>query len=81
MQKIIDALNKFGNKKKAKLLCRFFKTGTGQYGEGDVFLGITVPQLRKIAKQFSNLSFVQLQPLLNSKIHEYRMVALLILVQ
>ena len=67
-----------GNKEKAKLLSRFFRTGKGQYGEGDVFLGITVPEQRKIAGKY-NLSLKEIQELLSSKIHEYRLTALLIL--
>jgi 3-methyladenine DNA glycosylase AlkD len=74
-------LNKLRNPPKAKILAGFFKTGKGQYGEGDIFLGITVPDQRKIAKKYLSLSFVNLQKLLASKIHEYRLVALLILVE
>ncbi|MBI2327076.1 DNA alkylation repair protein [Candidatus Curtissbacteria bacterium] len=74
-------LKKLKNKKKAKILARFFKTGKGQYGEGDVFLGITVPQSRKIAQKFKDLSFGEIEKLLRSKIHEERLIALLILVE
>lgn len=73
-------LQQAANPEKAKILQRFFKTGKGEYGEGDIFLGITVPEQRKIAKQHADLSLYQLQKLLNSKIHENRLVALLILV-
>jgi len=73
-------LNRLANPQKAKLLQRFFKTGKGEYGEGDVFLGITVPQSRKIAIKFKNLDFVSIETLLKSKIHEERLIALLILV-
>ena len=65
---------------KAVILQRFFKTGLGQYGEGDIFIGVTVPQSRKIAKKFSQLQLVEVKTLLYSRIHEERLVALLILV-
>ena len=73
-------LQKLADLKKAKILQGFFKTGKGEYGEGDVFLGITVPQSRKIAIKFRNLSFSEIRELLKSKIHEERLIALLILV-
>ena len=73
-------LSKLKNKEKAEILSRFFKTGKGQYSEGDIFLGITVPQQRKIAKEYSNLTLEDLQELISSKIHEYRLISLLILI-
>ena len=73
-------IHEAGKKEKSKNLARFFKTGKGQYGEGDIFLGVTVPQLRVIAKRHACLSFTDTKKLLNSPFHEERMVALLILV-
>ena len=66
--------------KKAKILQRFFKTGKGEYGEGDIFLGIPVPKQRKIAKKYSNITLSNIQSLFGSKIHEYRLVGLLVLI-
>ena len=66
---------------KAKFLAGFFKTGKGQYAEGDIFIGITVPQQRNIAKKYSSLLFSDIKTILHSKIHEHRLTALLILVQ
>jgi len=65
---------------KAAILQRFFKTGPGQYGEGDLFMGIMVPHLRKISKKFSQLRLGEVRTLLYSQVHEERLVALLILV-
>ena len=69
------------NKDHAKTMQWFFKTGKGEYGEGDKFVGIKVPVQRKIAKQFGELDLEDLQKLLNSQVHEERLISLLILVE
>ena len=68
------------NPAQAKISAGFFKTKKGEYGHGDVFLGLNVPQSRVIAKQGIGLSLKELKSLLKSKYHEERMIALLILV-
>lgn len=75
-------MKSLANPEKAKILQGFFKTGKGQYGEGDVFLGVVVPEQRKLVKKYWNSIGPQdLQILLNSEVHEERLVALLILVK
>jgi 3-methyladenine DNA glycosylase AlkD len=61
-------------------LQRFFKTGPGQYGEGDVFIGIRVPVTRQVIKGFADLPIEEIEDLLDSEVHEHRLAALLILV-
>ena len=68
------------NPEKAKILSGFFKTGKGEYGEGDIFLGLTVPQNRDIAKKYYNASFETFSELLRSPYHEFRASALFALV-
>jgi len=79
LSQLEQELKKQENPKKARLLQGFFKTGKGEYGEGDIFLGIVVPEQRKIAKKFSHLNLNDLQKLLETKIHEKRLITLLIL--
>jgi 3-methyladenine DNA glycosylase AlkD len=69
------------NPSKAVLLQRFFKTGPGQYGEGDIFHGIMVPVQRSLAKKYKDLSLLEIKKLLDSNVHEERLIGLLILVE
>jgi 3-methyladenine DNA glycosylase AlkD len=80
LKKIKNDLQKKANPEKAEILSRFFKTGKGEYGEGDVFLGIVVPEQRKIARMYSDLPLKYLKGLLSGRTHEHRLVALFILV-
>ena len=81
LTEIKKEIKKNADPRKAELLQRFFKTGLGQYGEGDIFLGIMVPVQRSIVKKYKHLSLKDLKVLLNSGIHEERLIALLILVE
>ena len=76
-----SSLRGSASKEQAKILQKFFKTGPGEYGEGDLFLGIKVPLLRSISHKHLNLTFDELQELIKSQIHEERMSALMILVK
>lgn len=78
--KIKTEIKEKQNKEKAKLLSRYFKTGKGEYAEGDIFVGLMVPQSRLIAKEFFDISLSEVEELLHSKIHEERLIALFILV-
>lgn len=79
LQDIRRELTKIADPKRAQQSQRFFKTGKGEYGEGDVFIGITVPQQRKIAHKYIDATFADLKSLLRSTIHEHRFTALEIL--
>lgn len=80
-QDVRRQLKSLADPEKAKLLQRFFKTGLGQYGEGDVFIGVMVPDSRQVAKKFAGLALSEVKALLESPIHEERLAAILILVQ
>jgi len=81
LKSLREILKKQTNPEQAKLYLRFFKTGKGEYGEGDMFLGIKVPVSRGIAKKFKDLSIPEIQELLNSEIHEERLIGLFTLVE
>ena len=75
------ALKEYINPEKAAFFPRFFKAGKGEYAEGDKFLGVTVPNQRKIAKQFRDVPIDVVEKLLDDAYHECRLTALLILVE
>ncbi len=75
-----EALYQKRDEGKIKILSSFFKSEPGQYGEGDIFWGIPVPENRKIAKQYSTLSFENIKALINDSVHEVRLCGFLILV-
>ncbi len=79
-QEITERLLGLGNKEHAAASQRFFKTGPGQYGEGDVFMGIKVPVLRKLAREYIDLSLKDIKIILQSKYHEQRLLSLLVMV-
>ncbi len=80
IKNIKEELKSISNPQKAEILKRFFKTGKGQYGEGDIFIGVQVPCLRKIAVKYSMIPGEEALKLLKSPVHEERMVALFILI-
>ncbi len=73
-------ISQHSNPEKGNFLQRFFKTGKGEYAEGDIFAGINVPVSRKIAREFKSLNLNELSEIIKSKIHEERLIALFILV-
>ncbi|PIS41813.1 MAG: DNA alkylation repair protein [Candidatus Kerfeldbacteria bacterium CG08_land_8_20_14_0_20_42_7] len=77
--KVKNEIKTFGSKKRAQHSLYFFKTGKGEYGEGDKFLGLTISEQRSIAKKYQDLSLREIQKLLDSSYHEQRMVGLIIL--
>lgn len=76
---VMKALHAHGSAKDALFLQRFFKTGAGQYGEGDKFIGVRVPMTRKVCSQFRDLALPEVQKLLDSKVHEHRLAGVIIL--
>lgn len=80
LTKLRKRIKSLANSEVAKTNAWFFKTGKGEYGEGDKFAGLRVPVQRKIAREFSDLTYSELKRLLDSKVHEERLIALLVLV-
>jgi len=78
-QNLIDDLKAHRNPERAKLSQHYFKTGKGEYAEGDIFLGIPVPLKRKIANKYKHLDTTQLGILLENEIHDVRFCALIIM--
>ena len=78
-QDLINELNEHVSDSDAAFLQRFFKTGPGEYGEGDIFIGVRVPASRKICKQYIKLPLAEVQKLLESEIHEHRLAGIYIL--
>jgi 3-methyladenine DNA glycosylase AlkD len=81
VQDIHAEIRRLTDPEKAKILQRFFKTGPGQYGEGDVFAGIMVPMIRKLVRKYRDILLGDTVKLLQSPIHEERLLALFILVE
>lgn len=81
LEKLRKDLYKLEDKKQARIVAGFFKTGKGEYGEGDFFLGIKMGPQRVLAKKYQELSFLEIEELLKGRFHEERMVGLLILVR
>ena len=79
LQELKKDLRRCQKPEKAKILGRFFKTGPGEYAEGDVFLGLKTADARSIAKKYSELCLSDISKLLGSKIHEHRATAVMIL--
>lgn len=77
---LIRKLEALGDPEKARQSARFFKTGPGQYGEGDRFLGISVPDQRKVARAFKELSLSEIETLLKNEFHEIRLTTLFLMV-
>ena len=77
--RVTKAIQSLASPTQARHLQRFFKTSKGEYGYGDVFLGITVPQIRKIANEYKDLTLPQIDKLMASKFHEVRFCGLVIL--
>jgi 3-methyladenine DNA glycosylase AlkD len=77
---LASALEVYATPAKAAAQQRFFKTGEGEYGEGDVFIGVRVPEIRAVVARFADLPLSDVQELLASPVHEHRLAAVLVMV-
>lgn len=80
-QDVRRALGECANAADARALARYFKTGPGEYGEGDVFIGVRVPALRTVVRRFRGLGWDEIAALLDDVVHEHRAAAVFLLVQ
>jgi len=78
---MLRALRAAADPSRVEILQRFFRTGPGEYAEGDVFIGVTVPAVRLLVKRFRDAPLEEVDALLQSPVHEARLVALLLMVQ
>jgi 3-methyladenine DNA glycosylase AlkD len=76
---VVKEIQALSNRGRAHDLQKFFQTAPGQYGEGDIFLGLTVPQVRTVAKEYKAISLDEIDVLVRSKFHEVRLCGLVIL--
>lgn len=77
--RLLRALRTHADPVRARHSLRFFRTGKGEYGEGDRFLGATVPQIRAVARQFRALPLLEVERLLESPWHEVRAAAVILM--
>lgn len=80
LEQCITEIQSYSNQEKAAFFPKFFKTGKGEYAEGDIFIGLTVPQQRLIARTYRDLDLKDVTKLLQSSIHEHRLIGLFLLV-
>ena len=81
LEKIKNELRENAKQEKASVYAGFFKTGSGEYAEGDIFIGVTIPEIRKIAKRYyKDIAYPEIISLLQSNIHEYKLLSLFLLI-
>ena len=81
LEDLLREMDSMKDARRAVASARFFKTGMGEYGEGDIFIGLDVPEQRRLAKKYSGMRLAGIKKLLSSKVHEHRLTALLILAE